>query len=53
MRSSRCRVEALYDQPRALAADAEGAEGAEMAKLRKQMHQRMNHATACAHATDG
>jgi len=32
------KVEALYDQPRALAADAEGAE---MAKLRKQMHQRM------------
>jgi site-specific recombinase XerD len=32
------KVEALYDQPRALAADAEGAE---MAKLRKEMHQRM------------
>jgi hypothetical protein len=32
------KVEALYDQPRALAADAEGAE---MAKLRRQMHQRM------------
>jgi len=32
------KVEALYDQPRALAADAEGAE---MAKLRTQMHQRM------------
>ena len=32
------KVEALYDQPRALAADAEGTE---MAKLRKQMHQRM------------
>jgi site-specific recombinase XerD len=32
------KVEALYDQPRALPADAEGAE---MAKLRKQMHQRM------------
>ncbi|MGH3987637.1 MAG: tyrosine-type recombinase/integrase [Pseudonocardiaceae bacterium] len=32
------KVEALYDQPRALPADAEGAE---MAKLRNQMHRRM------------
>ena len=32
------KVEALYDQPRQLPADAEGAE---MAKLRNEMHQRM------------
>ena len=32
------KVEALYDQPRQLPADAEGAE---MAKLRREMHQRM------------
>ena len=32
------QVEALYDQPRQLPADAEGAE---MAKLRREMHQRM------------
>jgi site-specific recombinase XerD len=32
------KVEALYDQPQTLPADAEGTE---MAKLRKQMHQRM------------
>ena len=32
------KVEALYDQPKALPADAEGAE---MLKLRREMHQRM------------
>ncbi len=32
------QVEALYDQPRQLPADAEGAE---MLKLRREMHQRM------------
>ncbi len=32
------QVEALYDQPRKLPADAEGAE---MLKLRREMHQRM------------
>jgi len=32
------KVEALYDQPRQLPADAEGSE---MAKLRREMHKRM------------
>jgi site-specific recombinase XerD len=36
--ADRTVADEYYDQPRALAADAEGAE---MAKLRKQMHQRM------------